>query len=73
MDKELLTVPEVADYIKCSQSMIRKLLRNHQIPNIRLFSKILFDKYAINVWLEEKQSNIKVCDEYHGLKIARKG
>lgn len=34
--EEVFDVKEVADYLHCSQSTIRKLLKNNQIPSLEL-------------------------------------
>lgn len=73
MDKVLMEVTELAEYMNCSKSLIRKLLREGKIPHIRLYRKILFDKASINEWLDEKQNHIKPANnEYYGLKVLQK-
>ena len=37
-----MNVTEVADYIGCSQSMVRKLIRTKEIPFYKLGTKIVF-------------------------------
>lgn len=41
---EVFTVKEVAEYLHCSQSTIRKLLKNNQIPSFRVTYKVFFKK-----------------------------
>lgn len=57
---EVFTVSEVATYLKCSQSAIRKLVNNKQIPFYRIGRKILFKKLSIDAWIlnqETEQTN----------------
>lgn len=55
---QMLTVKELAKYIYVSESTIRKLVRESKIPFIRIFSKILFDKRKIELWIESNQNTI---------------
>lgn len=52
---EILNVKELADYLKCSQSKIRNLVRDKAIPNFRIGSKINFNKEAINLWIKKQE------------------
>ena len=53
---EVFTVNEVADYLRCSQSAIRKLVTNKQIPFYRIGRRILFRKAAIDNWVSNQES-----------------
>lgn len=53
MDRIVFNVNELADYLKVSQSTIRKLIREKAIPHFRIFSKILFNKQDIDLWIQE--------------------
>ncbi len=50
--KEVMTVKEVSEYLRCSESCIWKLKRELQIPFFRVGKKVLFDKEKINNWIE---------------------
>lgn len=52
--QDTLDVVEVAEYLHCSQSTIRKLLRNKQIPSFRVANKILFKKNLIDLWVNNQ-------------------
>lgn len=56
MNRIVFNVKEVAKYLSVSESTIRKLVRENDIPYYRIYSKILFDKDIINLWLKEKQN-----------------
>lgn len=49
------TVKEVAEYIGCSESSIRKLVKEKKIPYYKIYAKILFDKIAIDKWVYDNQ------------------
>lgn len=51
--KEMMTVRELSNYICVSETTIRKLIRESQIPFIRILSKILFKKEEIDIWLNK--------------------
>ena len=44
-------VKTVSQYIGCSESSTRKMVRLNLIPYYKVFSRILFDKIAIDEWL----------------------
>lgn len=52
---EVLNVREVAQYLKCSESKIRNLVRDKAIPNFRIGAKINFNKEAINCWVKNQE------------------
>lgn len=53
-DDYTMGVPEVADYIGCSVSMVRKLVRTKEIPNYKLGTKLIFRKSVIDWWILTK-------------------
>jgi len=52
--KEVFDVKEVADYLHCSQSTIRKLLKNNQIPSFRVAYRVFFKKSFIDLWINNQ-------------------
>lgn len=48
---EVLNIKEVADYLHCSVSTIRKLIRENNIPYFRIGSKLLFEKEKVEEWV----------------------
>ena len=60
--KVIFTVKEVSDYLRVSESCIRKAIRENKIPYFRIMSKILFDKSAIDRLITE---NYNERDERH--------
>jgi excisionase family DNA binding protein len=53
--KEVMNVKEVAKYLNCSESCIRKLKREQKIPFFRVATKLLFYKEKIDKWLSETE------------------
>ena len=51
---EVFTVKEVAEYLHCSQSTIRKLLKNNQIPSFRVAYRVLIKKSLIDLWINNQ-------------------
>lgn len=47
-------VREVAKYLHCSETSIRKLIKEQEIPHYRICTKILFDKNIIDKWLIDR-------------------
>lgn len=54
---EILNVKEVADYLSCSVSSIRNLVREKKLPCFRIGSKINFNKEAIDNWVHSQETN----------------
>ncbi|MBO5138905.1 MAG: helix-turn-helix domain-containing protein [Bacilli bacterium] len=53
----LFNITELADYLHISVSLIRKLVKNKEIPHNRLGVKLLFSKAEIDIWLKDHQIN----------------
>jgi excisionase family DNA binding protein len=51
----ILTVDEIADYLKIPRSTIYKLVREGKIPAQKIGRHWRFRKEAIDHWLEKKQ------------------
>lgn len=52
--EEVFDVKEVADYLHCSQSTIRKLLKKNQIPSFRVAYRVFFKKSLIDLWINNQ-------------------
>lgn len=57
---DIFTVKEVANYLHCSQSTIRKLLKNNQIPSFRVAYRIFFKKSLIDLWITNQ--SMRSCE-----------
>lgn len=56
---ETFTVRELAIYLRCSQSVIRKLVTKKEIPFYNVGKRILFRKEAIDNWVYQQENNIE--------------
>lgn len=62
--EDVLDVKEAAKYLHCSESTIRKLMRNKQIPCFRIAYRIYFKKSLLDLWIENQcKSNCEVIEE----------
>lgn len=52
--EKILDVKELATYLRCSQSTVRKLLRNKEIPFFRVAYRIYFKKSLIDLWIQNQ-------------------
>lgn len=64
MNKIIFDVKEVAKYLRCSESCIRRLKQESKIPYFRIAKKVLFDKDMIDEWI--RQNQIMSIDEITG-------
>lgn len=55
---EILTIQELAAYLKISKSTIYKLVREGKIPSQKIGRHWRFRKEAIDQWLDGSQSNV---------------
>jgi len=53
MQKEIMNVPELAEYIGVSGSKIYKLIRDKKIPASKIGRQYKFSKQVIDSWLKE--------------------
>jgi excisionase family DNA binding protein len=52
---ELLTIPEVAELLKVSESTVRHLQQQRQIPFIKVGGSVRFTKSDVNSYLEKRR------------------
>ena len=57
MASNMFDVKQLAEYLNVSIGLIRKLVKNKDIPYVRLGVKILFSKIEIDKWLLEQQKD----------------
>jgi len=50
---DLMTVTEVADYLRVRERTVYELVRTHRIPNCKLSGKLLFPKPLIELWVAQ--------------------
>jgi excisionase family DNA binding protein len=56
---QILTLEELATYLKIPKSTLYKLVQEGRIPGQKLGKQWRFAKKAIDQWLEHQQSDIK--------------
>jgi len=52
---EIMNVKEIAQYLKCSESSIRNMVRDKKIPVFKINSKLNFNKEAIDNWVHNQE------------------
>ena len=58
--EDVLDVKEAAEYLHCSTSTIRKLMKNNEIPYFRVAYRIFFKKQFLDNWVEDQcKENLK--------------
>ena len=51
---EVFDVKELTRYLRCSDSTVRKLIKNKEIPNFRIANRIYFKKALIDMWIQSQ-------------------
>ena len=54
---ENFNIKELSDYLKCSVSELRKLVKNNDIPYYRIGKKLLFKRVSIEYWIDQKEQS----------------
>jgi putative molybdopterin biosynthesis protein len=49
---ELYTIPEIAEMLKISKNKIYKLVRNGEIPHLRIQKNVRIRKKDLEAWLD---------------------
>lgn len=61
MQRKTLTTEEVADYIGVHKDTIYTMVRQKQIPHIRVRRRIFFSKETIDSWMrDQEQKSLEV-------------
>ena len=51
---EVFDVKELTRYLRCSDSTVRKLIKNKEIPNFRIANRIYYKKALIDMWIQNQ-------------------
>ena len=63
---EVLGVKDIAEYLNCSESKIRNMVRDKEIPYFRIGNKLNFNKEAINNWIHNQEiTNLQAINDYN--------
>ena len=54
MNEPILTIPEVAEYLKISKSKMYYLVQRGTIPHVRIGRNVRIRKVDLDQWIEEK-------------------
>jgi excisionase family DNA binding protein len=52
--REIFTVKELAEYLKCHPSSLYRLIKHGGVPYFKLGSDYRFDKSTIDTWISNK-------------------
>lgn len=58
--EEVFDVKELTKYLRCSESTVRKLIRQKEIPNFRVANRIFFKRALIDTWIQNQC--LKSCE-----------
>ncbi|ASK64207.1 DNA-binding protein [Virgibacillus phasianinus] len=61
MERQTMTVKEVADFLGVHTDTIYALVKEKQIPHLKIGTRILFTKESISLWIQDQ--------EYSSLRI----
>jgi excisionase family DNA binding protein len=61
MNKDFLTVKEVANLLNSSEIWIRKLIQNKTIPSYKIAGKRLFKREEIEQWIESQKDEARMA------------
>lgn len=60
VEKDVLSVPDMAEILGVSRSMVYSMVNSGQIPSVKVGSKVKFIKSQIEVWLADGGSKEEV-------------
>ncbi len=61
---DTFNIKELAEYLKCSESLIRKYVRNKSIPYFRVGNRLFFRKETIDLWIQNQELQNMQQDTY---------
>jgi len=56
MQRQTLTVKEVADYLGVHTDTVYKMVKQQQIPYFKIRRRILFTQVSIDAWMAEQEN-----------------
>ena len=57
MDEIIFNIVELAEYLRCSPTTIRRLIKRQSIPFFRIGNKYNFNKKIIDNWIYQQSIN----------------
>lgn len=55
MERQTLTVKEVADYLGVHTDTIYAMAHAKQIPHVKIRNRILFKKESVDLWIQDQE------------------
>jgi excisionase family DNA binding protein len=59
MNREIMTVAQVADYLQISKKSVYQLVNEGKLPAAKVLNKWRFDKHSVKQWISDNQSTIQ--------------
>lgn len=56
MQRQTITVKEAAEYIGISKDLVYQLVRENQLPHLKLKRRILFRKTVLDKWMQNQET-----------------
>jgi excisionase family DNA binding protein len=66
--RDVMTVPELCDYLQLSEAKVREMLRRGELPAILIGRQWRIRKAAIDAWLAAQERAVKVITQYGGTR-----
>ena len=57
---DVMTIGELADYLRCNKSTIYRLIKKEQLPAFRIGSDWRFKRELIEKWMEEQKTRFSL-------------
>ena len=57
MIDNVLTIKEVAEKLRISESTVRNMVRVDQMPHVRIGKRIIIDREQLELWLRSRMHN----------------
>lgn len=58
MQTENLTLPETAEWLRLSTSTVKRMLKNRELPGVKIKGKWLFPKNWLEAWLKSQATSV---------------
>jgi excisionase family DNA binding protein len=73
MERQTINVQEAAAFIGVSKDLVYQLVRQKDIPHLKVGKRILFRKESLERWMNNQevtsiQTNVKAATEYGALR-----
>jgi excisionase family DNA binding protein len=59
MNREIITVVQVADHLQISKKVVYQLVNAGKLPACKILNKWGFDKHSVKQWISDNQSTVQ--------------